>query len=232
MSFQQSRSDIDICNKALSRIGQAQLSGTLGDPANNAKQAGREANLHYKSTVRALLEAHHWNLATKRAALIETTNDRSLEWGFAYATPAEMAFPVSVHAPGDGTISPIAYYRGLKGLTALIYGKPSFTYSGGKLYSFLAPAELEFVSLDITEQQFTQQLEDVLVLFLASKFAYSLAKDHKMGNEIKQEAIAELDKAIASNLNEQGQTYGNTPSEGELARNGIDPWLAGYGVGL
>lgn len=231
MSFQQPRSDIDICNKALSRIGQAQLSGTLGDPSNNAKQAGREANLHYKSTVRGLLEAHHWNLATKRASLIETTNTRSLEWGFAYAPPADIAFPVSIYMPGDSTVSPIAYYRGLKGLYATIMGQPLFTYSGGVIYTFVGPAELEYTSLDITEQQFTQQLEDVIVLFLASKFAYSLAKDHRMGNEIKQEAIAELDKAIASNLNEQNQTYGDTLSESELARNGSFPGFGAYGLG-
>jgi hypothetical protein len=231
MSFIESRSDISICNKALSRIGQAGLSGTLDDPANNAKLAGRECRLHYKPTVRWVLEQHHWNLATKRQTLVETSNARSLEWGFAYAKPADMAFPVAIYSPGDATSGTISYYRGLKGLMAQLYGKPLFTYSGGVLYSMLGPAEIEFTSLDITEQDFTEQLEDLIVLFLASKLAYSVAKDHRMGNEIKQEALTELNRVIAANLNEQQPTYGNTMSEAEMARNGLDPWVAGFGLG-
>lgn len=231
MTFQENRSDINICNKALSRIGQTTLAGTLDDPANNAKQAGRECKLHYKPTVRGVLEAHHWNLATKRGALIETTNTRSMEWPFAYAKPADLAFPVSLNVPGETVAGPVSYYRGLKGLYANFMGHPLFTYSGSVIFSYLSPAELEYTSLDITEQDFTQQMEDIIVLFLAAKLAYSLAKDHRMGNEIKQEAIAELDKAIAGNLNEQQPTYGNTISESELARNGVDPWLYGYGIG-
>lgn len=231
MSFLENRSDIDICNKALSRIGQASLSGTLSDPANNAKLAGRECQLHYKSTVRWILEQHHWNLATARQALVEAaTNARSLEWGFAYLKPSEMAFPVGIYTPGDATSGSISYYRGLKGLMAMLYGKPLFTYSNGIVYSMLGPAELEFTSLDISEQNFNQQLEDIIVLFLASKLAYSLPKDHRMGNEIKQEALSELNRAIAANLNEQQPTYGNHMSEAEIARNGLDPWIASFGL--
>lgn len=228
MPFMETRSDINICNKALSRIGQTSLSGTLGDPANNAKEAGRQCKLHYVPTVRAVLEAHHWNLATKRVALVEAVNQRALEWSFAYAAPADIAFPVGVHTPGGTAVQPISYYRGLNGIYATLMGRPLFTYSGGVIYSFLGPAELEYTSLNITEQDFTQQFEDVLVLFLAAKLAYSLAKDQRMGNEIKQEAIAELDKAIGSNLNEQHQVYGNEISESEMARVGIDPQFAGF----
>lgn len=231
MSFIETRSDIDIVNKALSRIGQVGLSGTLETPAGNSN-AGREARLHYKATVRWVLEQHHWNLATKRQTLVEVTNDRSIEWGFAYAKPADLAFPVAIYTPGDAAAGPISYFRGLKGLFAQLYGRLLFTYSGGVLYSFMGPAELEFTSFDITEQDFTEQLETLIVLFLASKFAYSVAKDHRMGNEIKQEALTELDRAIAGNLNEQQATYGNHMSEAEMARNGFDPWVASFGTRL
>ena len=228
MSFLETRSDISICNKALSRIGQATLSGTLDDPANNAKLAARECRLHYKGTVRRLLEEHHWNLATKRQVLVENaTNERSLEWPFSYAAPSEMAFPVSLQVPGSST-APVAYYRGVGGLLAKLYGRPYFTYSGGVLYSYLGPAEVEFTSFDITEHDFTQQLEDMIVLFLAAKLAYSVAKDNTLGNLIKQEAINELNKVYANNLNEQQPRYDQTPSESELARAGVDPWLAGF----
>jgi hypothetical protein len=231
MSFLEPRSDISVVNKALSRIGQVGLSGTLDNPVGNSN-AAREARLHYKPTVRWLLEQHHWNLATKRQTLVETTNNRSIEWGFAYVKPADMAFPVGIYTPGDATAGPISYYRGLKGLFAQLYGKPLFLYSGDVLYSYMGPAEIEFTSFDITEQDFTEQFEATLVLFLAAKFAYSVAKDHRMGNEIRQEAFSELNRIIAANLNEQQPTYGNQMSEAEMARNGLDPWVAGFGLRL
>lgn len=229
MSFLENRSDISIANKSLSRIGQVGLSGTLDNPVGNSN-AARECRLHYKPTVRWVLEQHHWNLATKRQTLVEVTNTRLIEWGFAYAKPSDMAFPVGIYTPGDATVAgPISYYRGLKGLMAQLYGKPLFTYSGGVIYSFMGPAELEFTSFDITEQDFTEQLESVIVLFLAAKLAYSVAKNHDMGNAIRQEAFSELDRIIAANLNEQQPVYGNTMSEAEMARNGWDPWVGSFG---
>jgi hypothetical protein len=232
MSFMEPRSDINICNKALSRIGQTQLSGTLDAPTGPNNNASRECRLHYKGVVRAVLEAHHWNMATRRQSLVEVVNERSLEWPFAYAAPADMAFPVSMHTPGSETIGPVAYYRGIGGLIAKLYGRPYFTYSGNVLYSVLGPAEVEYTSFNISEQDFTQEIEDVIVLYLAAKLAYSLAKDTKLGNEIKQEAINQMDAAIARNLNQQQPRYDQVPSEAELARAGIDPWMAGYGFAM
>lgn len=230
MSFIEPRSDISICNKALSRIGQVGLTGTLTSPTGNSN-ASRECRLHYKPTVRWVLEQHHWNLATNRQTLIELgTNPRSIEWAYAYAKPADMAFPVGIYSPGGTIAGTVSYYSGLKGLFAMLYGKPLFTYSGGVLYSMLGPAELEYTSLDITEQELTEQLEAMIVLFLAAKLAYSVAKDHKMGNEIRQEGFSELNRVIAANLNEQQPTYGNHMSEAEMARNGLDPWVASLGL--
>ena len=232
MSFIETRGDVDICNKALSRIGQTGITGTLDAPTAPNSNAVRECRLHYKSSVRSMLEMHHWNLATKRDILVETTNERALEWSFCYVTPEFMAFPVSVHTPGGSTVGPIAYYRGLQGLLGSLYGKPLFTYSGDKIYSMLGPAELEFTSFDITEHDFTQSLEDCLVLWMAAKLAYSLAKDHQMGNAIKQEALSEINRVLTGNLNEQQHRYGTFISEAEMAREGIDPLLGGYGIGF
>lgn len=231
MSFIETRGDVDICNKALSRIGQTGITGTLDAPTSPNTNAVKECRLHYKSSVRAMLEMHHWNLATKRQLLVETTNERALEWAFCYVAPEFMAFPVSIHTPGGSTVGPVAYYRGLQGLIGSLYGKPLFTYSGHRIYSMLGPAEIEFTSFDITEHYFTQSLEDALVLWLAAKLAYSIAKDHTMGNSIKQEALSEINRVLAGNLNEQQARYGTFISESEMARNGVDPLLGGYGQG-
>ncbi len=228
MSFQENRSAINICNKALSRIGQQGLSGSLTDPANLNKHSGRECNLHYVPTVRRLLEQHHWNLATRRIGLVaNVVNDRSGEWLVSYAAPSDMAFPTSL-SPLPTSTGQISYYRGIGSLLAKIYNRPLFLYSGSTIYAMAADAELEYVSLDITEQDFTQELEDMVVAFLSSKLAYSVAKDETMGARFKQEAISDLNLVIANNLNQQRPRYDLQPSEAEMARSGVDPWLAGF----
>ena len=228
MSFQEARSAIDICNKALSRIGQQPLSGALNSAANLNKHAGRECNLHYKATVRRLLEQHHFNLATRRVGLVANgTNDRSGEWLVSYAAPSDMAFPVSI-SPLPTSTGQISYYRGIGSLLAKIYNRPLFLYSGGTIYSMTAGMELEYVSLSITEQNFTQELEDIIVEFLSSKLAFSIAKDETMGANFEKKAISSLNLIIANNLNQQRPRYDMLPSEAEMARSGVDPWLGGF----
>lgn len=234
MSFQETRSEIDICNKALSRIGQQSLSGSLLDPANRNKLAGRECALWYKTTVRRLLEQHHWNMATERASLVAVTNSRALEWPYAYAAPTDMAFPVSISPlPSGVAAGAIGYYRGVQGLLAKLYNRPMFLYSKGIIYSFQTDAEIEYVSFNITEQDFTQEFEDLVVEFLSAKLARSVAKDTKLAAEYEQQAIKGLNAAIANNLNQQRPRYDMLPSESELARAGVDPWLSGFiGTGV
>lgn len=223
MSFKENRDAISIVNRALSKVGHA---GITGDLDSAPGEPGRQARLHYKPVVRMLLSKHHWNLATKRAALVGTVNNRAGEWPFAYASPANMAFPVGVNLTAAQT-SVVSYYVGVRGLVARLYGRPLFAYSGGFIYSIVSDAELEFVSYDITENDFTDDFEEMVVAFLASRFAYALPKDAKLGATLEREAIDKLNGVIANNLNEQGNRYGDTPSEAELARAGVDPTLAG-----
>lgn len=225
MSFKENRDAISIANRALSKVGHA---GITGDIDTAAGEAGRQLRLHYKPVVRELLEQHHWNIATQRTALVATTNTRSSEWPFAYAAPSNMAFPVSVNLPNETTSGTIAYYRGVQGLLAKLYGRSMMLYSGGVIYSMMGDAELEFVSYNITEGDFTEQFESMVVNFLAARLAYALPKDAKLGADLEREAIGKLNTVIANNLNEQQPRYDTRPSEGELARAGIDPYMAGF----
>lgn len=222
MSFQEPRSAINIANRALSRIGQAQITGTLDNPLNNAM---RQCALHYKSVVRTLLEQHHFGLATKRQALVTVTNDRSNEWLFAYQPPSDMAFPVSFGPYPSGQVS---YYQGLGALLGILSGRPIFAYASGVLYAQLEDAELEYVSFDITEADFNQTFENLVVVFLASELARGLAKDPKMAADLYEEGMSKLNWAIAQNLNIGRPTYGNSLTETELARGGFPVDLPFY----
>lgn len=230
MSFIQPRSAIDICNKALSRIKQQPLSGSLTDPANLNKHAARECNLWYAAIVRQVITSHHFGLATRQVGMVsQTTNDRSLEWTNAYIAPTDMAFPVIVGPLATGTTG-ISYYRGLGYLIASLYGRPLFRYANSTIYANTDGAVLEYVSFNITEQDFNDAVEKLVVLFLASNLARSVAKDDTLARELHDEGVKEMNLEIARELNLGGPRYGEVLSENELARGGYDPRFASYGI--
>lgn len=227
MSFQEERSDISICNKALSRIKQQPLSGSLTDPANLNKHAARECNLWYKTVVRQVLTSHHWGLATVRTLLAqEATNDRPGEWMYAYVPPSDMAFPVSV-GPDLSATSTISYYAGLNYILATLNGRPVFRFEKGVLFSNEPNAALDYVSFNITEQDFNEAVEGLVVLFLAAQLARSVAKDDKLAESLHNEGLNKMNIEIAQNLNLMGQTYGSVYiTDAERARDGYDPRFA------
>lgn len=229
MSFQEERSAISICNKALSRIYQQHLSGSLDDPANNNKNSARECRLWYKTIVRQVLSMHHFGLATVRTPLVlQPTNDRAAEWAYAYVPPSDMAFPVSIQ-PSTGLSSTVSYYIGVGFILARLYGKPLFRFESGAIYAQVADASLDYVSLSITEQDFNDAVEALVVLFLAAVLARSVAKDDKLGAAIHNEATTRLNLEIARNLNMNQPRYDNVVSETELARAGYDPGILNFG---
>jgi hypothetical protein len=229
MGFQETRSEIGICNKALSRVKQVALSGSLDDPANLNKHPARECRLWYKSVVRQVLSMHHFGLATKRVQLVSAPeNSRSAEWVAAHLPPSDMAFPVLVK-PFTGIASTVSYYVGIGFILARLYGRPLFLYQSGVIYSQIADAELEYVSFDITEQDFNEAVEALVVLFLASNLARSVAKDDKLGADLHNEATARLNIEIARNLNMNQPRYDLNVSETELARAGYDPGILEFG---
>lgn len=224
MNFLPARSAIDICNRALGRISSARISGSLESPTTPA--AARCAEL-YPVVVRTLLEQHHFGLATRRATLVATTNDRSTEWLGAYVPPADMAFPVTVLPYPAGQVS---YYRALGALLGNLAGRPIFRYENGKIYTQVADNQLEYVSLSITEADFNQTFENLIVIFLASELAHIIPKDRNLAKDLYEEGMSKLNQAIAQNLNLQQPTYGWTPTETELERGGSS--IIGTHLGL
>jgi hypothetical protein len=229
MSFQEARSAISICNKALSRIMQQPLSGSLDDSANANKHSARECNTWYKTIVREVLTAHHWGLATVRVQLASApSNGRAAEWAYAYLPPSDMAFPVSVGETVSSGAT-ISYYRGLGYLLAMMRGQPLFRYEGGIFYTNIADTSLDYVTFNLTEQDFNEAVEGLIVIFLASQLARSVAKDHKLAKELHDEGQNKMNLEIARSLNMSRQVYGDYVTESELVRDGADPRLGALG---
>ncbi|MEX3628259.1 MAG: hypothetical protein VB138_01105 [Burkholderia sp.] len=89
-------SEVDICNLALSHLGDEATVASL-DPPEGSPQAGYCARF-YPAARDALLEMHAWGFATKRVQLPLLPNTWSM-WDYAYGQPSDVLKLLAVLAP-------------------------------------------------------------------------------------------------------------------------------------
>ena len=206
-SFKTTLSGIEIVNRAFDLIAEAPIASF---EVNNL--AARTANRWYKPTVAWLLERHHWNLATVREPLAVIPNTRSGRWNYAYRRPGDAAF-VKALVPGDEATT-VGYYTGLRNLLQ----QGDFERVGDVIFSQGAAGAVDYVPYTLDETQFSEEFTDIIVMMLASRFAYPIAKKAALEEKYRNMAQQALDTAITRNRNENEPTYGNTPTETELVR--------------
>lgn len=85
---------VDICNLALSYLGDSATVASI-DPPEGSAQAQHCARF-YPMALNLLLEAHQWNFTTKRAYLALVVNCFFDRWRFAYALPSDVTSVISV----------------------------------------------------------------------------------------------------------------------------------------
>lgn len=91
-------SDVDICNLALSHIGDVADVQSIYPP-DGSTQAGF-CSRFYPIAISSLLEMHTWDFATSRVGLAPLqTNPAPRSWRHAYAVPAGMLSAISVLSP-------------------------------------------------------------------------------------------------------------------------------------
>lgn len=89
-------SDVDICNMALSHLGDTASVSSI-DPPEGSAQAGHCATF-YPIARDALLELHNWNFITRRATL--TLLDAEINpWAYVYSVPSSLKKIISVVPP-------------------------------------------------------------------------------------------------------------------------------------
>lgn len=86
---------IEICNIALSRLGNSRTINSLQE---QSKEAGL-CDLHYDSALEEVLSDFDWNFATKRVALADTGNAPQ-DWQFAYRYPTDCLRITAIMVPG------------------------------------------------------------------------------------------------------------------------------------
>ena len=153
---------VDLCNLALSRLGDSATVASI-DPPEGSAQAEHCSRV-YPIARDSLLEMHDWKFATRRAVLSELTVD-SFNWTYAYAEPNGALRIISVL---DATQSaedesyPFAAESGEDG-AALIYTN-------------LQDATVRYVARVTDTTKFSPLFADALAWLLASHIAGPLIK--------------------------------------------------------
>lgn len=77
-------SDVQICNRALIRLGADTITALTEDT-----KEGRLCNILYDQLRKALLRSHPWNFAIGRAALAASVDTPAFEFTYSYPLPAD-----------------------------------------------------------------------------------------------------------------------------------------------
>ena len=88
--------DVDICNMALSHIGDAAEVASISPPDGSPQAA--YCSRFYPAVLSTLLETYNWSFATRRAQLSELSTSPS-EWEHAYSAPNGMVSLLSIYPP-------------------------------------------------------------------------------------------------------------------------------------
>ena len=160
-------SETSICNMALSRLGHDFIS-SLGE----ATKAGRLCNLHYEPTRDALLRAHPWNFAVRRAELAQITDAPTFEFAYAYALPTDFLRMVQTEGEALGDYSSDYRVEGLLGSTV----KVLVTDDGS--------TKIEYVAKISDPNAFDAAFVDVLAQRLSAEICVALTDNANLAQNL------------------------------------------------
>ncbi|OVZ82190.1 hypothetical protein [Yersinia kristensenii] len=166
-------SEIEICNIALSRIGNSR---TINSLTEKSKEAG-VCSLHYEPCRDAVLSDFPWNFAIKRVALADLGNPPP-DWNFSYRYPTDCMRLIEIMVPGIRY--PTASMR-------IPFEVGSDAEGTGKiLLTNEHDAWLRYVGRVTDVNMFDSLFRDVLSWRLAAEIAMPLAAAGDLGNKALQ----------------------------------------------
>lgn len=151
-------SSIDICNLALSHLGQNPNIATI-DPPDTSEHSQVMARF-YPMARDTLLERNAWSFAVKRAALNQLTNNDRDTWDYAYQLPSDFLRPLALLP--DGATDDDQHYE--------------FTIEGTTLYTNLDDAQLRYIAKVTDTTKWSPLFVHALSWLLASFAAGSIIR--------------------------------------------------------
>lgn len=220
------RSIVDICNEALGEVP-AELISDIDD---DSLMSARHCKRLLPNVISDCLEFHDYDFATWREALAQVVNDRAGEWLYAYALPSNIRSPKSILPTYAATGASVM--GGLSvGTVGQFHDSIPYVIAGGKLYTNLENAVLEFTRDNIPVTEFTAMFARVVALTLASRLVMPLNPDRARQNDLIRMAEVAQDRAIADDANRNRDDSLDFVSERAMAR-GVDGFSAGFYRGI
>lgn len=190
-------SAVDICNLALSRLGDDATVSSI-DPPEGSAQA-EHCKRFYPIARDVALSKHAWNFAMKRAALALLSNVSTAEWEYAYSAPADiLSTSAGINIYPDG-----AFTEG-----GVEFAVETTTANGVVIYTNVEDAYIRYTSKVTDTTRFTPEFVDSLSYLLASYLAGPVLKGDagiKMNVEMMKLFKITLAEAAASD------SMGNKP---------------------
>ena len=206
---------VDICNEALSYLGDSATVSSI-DPPEGSAQAEHCARF-YPSTLSALTEMHNWAFATRRVALAQLPSTSSA-WQYTYAQPSNCLNIFAVIAPdasndnstataSQGYASPYFENASVGGTyTPQQFVTETDTDGTEIILTNQANAVLRYIQLVTDTSKFSALFRETLTWMLSSKLAGPVLKG-EMGRKVSADcmrtAMAWYKLAIDSDASQQ-----------------------------
>jgi hypothetical protein len=161
-------SDTQICNLALTRLGHS----TITSLAQQTKGAIL-CNLHYTICRDAVLRAHPWNFAIKRAALAsDASASIPFEYTYRFPLPDDCLKVIRTSCEATNSVSPGAIY----GWPGLVGGgvTPSYRIEGKAIMTNDSTMLIEYIARITDVTQFDALFVDCLAARIAAEIATAL----------------------------------------------------------
>lgn len=207
-------SEVDICNLALSRIGDMAEVVNINPPDGSAQ--ARHCSRFYPMARDSALEMHPWGFATQRVALTPATVPVAApQWRYAYSLPPNVLNILAIYDPSasDDTVFPVPEYRnarfdptGVALITAQDYVAESDNNGNTIIYTNQenAVALLTFSITDTTK--FSPLFTDAVSWLLASYLAGPILKGEagiQVGQACLKAFVGMFGQATTSDANQR-----------------------------
>lgn len=214
--------DVDLCNIALSYLGDAASVTSIAPPDGSAQAS--LCSRFYPAARDQLLEMHTWGFATKRVALAAIANPTTT-WKYAYAGPTDVLNYLAILDPlaaDDYSVGiPMANtVFGTVGSSPTVNVPQPFVVEqaadgSDMVLTNMASAVLRYSCTISDSTKFSPLFGEAFCRLLASKLAGPLLK----GSDGRQESKAQLElfriafeKAVESDANQRKINITHTPS--------------------
>lgn len=210
-------SALDICNLALSHLGDSANVSSI-DPPEGSAQAEHCARF-YPIARDAMLEMHDWGFATRRAQLALLAEDLDTQWSYVYAQPVGVVKRVAILLPEA------------KDDDAQLYETESLDDGSIVIYTNAEEAVLRYVAQVTDTTKFTPLFVNALSWLLASHLAGPIIKGDSgvaAGRECFKTFTGEFARATGSDSNQRRITQSHVPDSIKVRGGGYaqNPYLA------